>query len=652
MARLKDLKVTIGLSKKGLTKLNGDLRRTKANFRRNFGEIAGMAKNAAAAISLTLVASVGALIKKGAEMETLRTGFISIAGGANKAAAIVKELNDFTAKTPFQLQEVSKAARQLLAVGTKRSELQKELQMLGDVAASSGNNIDEIAAIFAKVQAKGKVELESLNQLAERGVSIFDELKNVTGDATMEFGAGKVSVEQFNTALANMTEEGGLAAGAMENLSQTVQGRITTLMDNLGMEMGKAAEKSGLSAAFGGLLKEATESLKGISGAAGSDVSAALGLAEEAMQGFGSVTTDNVDEVEQKMADAQASIRNLVGEIKDSATQTTGLAFLFGGKSGAMESAKQQADMLRPLLKMLEELGAAGVKLNEDVLGGNLLAGIGGDDEGPTQTLKEFKEQFLAAAKLTEARQALLDIQNESIISAQDEAAAQQGLVDAYGAATDGVIEMVELEEEAYDSAEESLVSYGLQLQKHRAIALQVATELQSAVEGMMQSIAASIGEGLGQALAGTQGALKSMGNTILMTLADLVVHVGKMAIGVGIAVTGIKKSLQSLNPIVAVAAGIALVALGTMARTGLQNSINDNVPQMAEGGLFTGASLAMVGEGPGTSSINPEVVAPLDKLQKMMGGGNVTVTGRLDGRDILISSERAGFDRNRVRGI
>jgi hypothetical protein len=72
----------------------------------------------------------------------------------------------------------------------------------------------------------------------------------------------------------------------------------------------------------------------------------------------------------------------------------------------------------------------------------------------------------------------------------------------------------------------------------------------------------------------------------------------------------------------------------------------------MADGGLFSGASLAMVGEGPGTSAINPEVVAPLDKLQQMMGGGNVTVTGRLDGRDILISSERAGFDRNRVRGF
>ncbi len=75
-------------------------------------------------------------------------------------------------------------------------------------------------------------------------------------------------------------------------------------------------------------------------------------------------------------------------------------------------------------------------------------------------------------------------------------------------------------------------------------------------------------------------------------------------------------------------------------------------LPMMANGGLFTGASLAMVGEGSGTSSVNPEVVAPLDKLQSMMGGQHVQVTGKISGRDILLTSERNAIDRNRVRGF
>ena len=73
-----------------------------------------------------------------------------------------------------------------------------------------------------------------------------------------------------------------------------------------------------------------------------------------------------------------------------------------------------------------------------------------------------------------------------------------------------------------------------------------------------------------------------------------------------------------------------------------------------AEGGMVTGATLAMVGEGPGTSLSNPEVIAPLDKLQGMIGnagGGQVEVVGKISGSDILLASDRARGNRTRTRG-
>ena len=73
-----------------------------------------------------------------------------------------------------------------------------------------------------------------------------------------------------------------------------------------------------------------------------------------------------------------------------------------------------------------------------------------------------------------------------------------------------------------------------------------------------------------------------------------------------------------------------------------------------AEGGMVTGATLAMVGEGPGTSLSNPEVIAPLDKLQGMIGnagGGQVEVIGKISGSDILLASDRARGNRTRTRG-
>tara|TARA_R100000655_G_scaffold62757_3_gene101243 strand:+ start:4788 stop:6497 length:1710 start_codon:yes stop_codon:yes gene_type:complete len=67
----------------------------------------------------------------------------------------------------------------------------------------------------------------------------------------------------------------------------------------------------------------------------------------------------------------------------------------------------------------------------------------------------------------------------------------------------------------------------------------------------------------------------------------------------------------------------------------------------LANGGLATGPTMALVGEGSGTSISNPEVIAPLDKLKNYMGG-DLRVTGRLVGNDIFLSNDKAGVSRNR----
>jgi hypothetical protein len=69
-------------------------------------------------------------------------------------------------------------------------------------------------------------------------------------------------------------------------------------------------------------------------------------------------------------------------------------------------------------------------------------------------------------------------------------------------------------------------------------------------------------------------------------------------------------------------------------------------IPGLAEGGIVTGPTLAMVGEGRG-----PEAVIPLDRLREFAGGG-VQVYGRIQGADILLSSERADRVRSRYRGF
>jgi len=65
-----------------------------------------------------------------------------------------------------------------------------------------------------------------------------------------------------------------------------------------------------------------------------------------------------------------------------------------------------------------------------------------------------------------------------------------------------------------------------------------------------------------------------------------------------------------------------------------------------------TGPTMALVGEGSGTSLSNPEVVAPLDRLRSMLSNttmnGNFVASTRLQGSDLLLVVERAERNRNR----
>lgn len=91
-------------------------------------------------------------------------------------------------------------------------------------------------------------------------------------------------------------------------------------------------------------------------------------------------------------------------------------------------------------------------------------------------------------------------------------------------------------------------------------------------IEGVFQNMATGIGESLGNMISGIEG-YDNAGNMVIGVLADLAVQVGQIAVGVGVATLGIKKALESLNPAVAIAAGVALIALGTAAKGALSKA-------------------------------------------------------------------------------
>ena len=100
-------------------------------------------------------------------------------------------------------------------------------------------------------------------------------------------------------------------------------------------------------------------------------------------------------------------------------------------------------------------------------------------------------------------------------------------------------------------------------------------------------------------------------------------------------------------NPKIAISPFLIPIIAGGAA--GLANTaFNSLIPEFAEGGLVTGPTLGLIGEGSGTSAFNPEVISPLDKLMAMMGASRVDVTGRIQGDNIILVSDKATLSRER----
>ena len=172
---------------------------------------------------------------------------------------------------------------------------------------------------------------------------------------------------------------------------------------------------------------------------------------------------------------------------------------------------------------------------------------------------------------------------------------------------------------------------------------------LNEIIRDTLQKMAVSLGESLGKMLSGGGGGIEELMNNFIGIMADGLIQIGKLAIGTGLAIKGIKLSLKSLNPYVAIAAGVALVALGTYVKGRLaksSDSMGGGATAFANGGIVSGPTLGLMGEYPGAKS-NPEVIAPLDKLKDMIGAGNGGGSFVLRGTDLVLAMNRSETSLN-----
>lgn len=171
------------------------------------------------------------------QFQQLEIAFGTMLKSKDKAASLMKDLTQFAAETPFGLQSAASGAKQLLAYGSTADTVIRELTMLGDVAAGTGQQIGDLVYLYGTLRTQGRAYLMDIRQFAGRGIPIYDELAkvlNTSKDKVNDFvSAGKVGFKEVEQAFKNMTSQGGLYGGLMEQQSASIGGRIEALKDNI-----------------------------------------------------------------------------------------------------------------------------------------------------------------------------------------------------------------------------------------------------------------------------------------------------------------------------------------------------------------------------------------------------------------------------------
>lgn len=200
----------------------------------------GVAKGMTAAYGVISAAwsAVGLVsVKYNANIEQLQTSFAVMTGSAEKAADVVERLRVMGAKTPFELPQLASVTQLLMQYGFTADDAIDKMSMLGDIAQGNADAMVSIATGYAQMSSAGKVNLQDIRQMINGGFNPLQEISERTGESMeslyQRVSNGTMSVDEITESMRYATSEGGKFYQSMEMQSQTLNGQISTLKDNL-----------------------------------------------------------------------------------------------------------------------------------------------------------------------------------------------------------------------------------------------------------------------------------------------------------------------------------------------------------------------------------------------------------------------------------
>ena len=175
-------------------------------------------------------------IEYNAQIEKYTTGFTNMLGSAEAAQQVMSQIQEDAAKTPFDVESLTKANQYLISAGENASYARSTIMALGDAVSATGGGNDELNRMSQNLQQianTGKATTAEIKQLAYAGIDVYGILADYTGKSTAEVQKMTISYDLLTQALQAASEEGGRYYNSMDTQSQTMNGRVSTLKDNV-----------------------------------------------------------------------------------------------------------------------------------------------------------------------------------------------------------------------------------------------------------------------------------------------------------------------------------------------------------------------------------------------------------------------------------
>ena len=660
MAKLNDLIVTIGAQTKQFDKALGSSMKKMQRFGMNtkkLGKSMTMGLTAPiAALGFTAVKAFDQQAKAIAQVEAGLKSTGSTVGYTSKQ--LQQMASDLQTKTIFGDEEILKdATSQLLTftniagdqfARTQSVALDLATRLDGDLKSASiqlGKALNDPIANLSALSRSGiqfsedqKQVIKSLTEsgrLAEAQTVILDELeKQYGGSAEAAAKAGTGGLKQLANSFGDLQEEFGKII--MEFLPPVIDGlkNMLATFQNLSPEVKRfMVIGAGIAAALGPLLIILPSLIQGFMA-----LLSPIGLVIAAVVGLGIAIVTFADEIAPYITDVinyfitlyneSSLLRGIIGGIKGT-VQVVFDFFLF-----AVDS----------VIGAFTDLGAIiGAIMRGDFSAIPEL--IGNAFSNAADRMAEFgakaAEDFTTAVNTELEREPLELVTKESVANALSTLGGLTNLIPsaisgggggAGATVTPTPTETVTVQADLEFQDIEFIDDADLDEEDIDKV-IERTNLVKNQINSIAQSMANFIDSTFKSIIAGTATFEEVMRDMIKQMLIQLASLIAQFAI------------LSVLMPSSLVGKGGNVMSLGKFIGGGF------GIPQMASGGIVSGPVIAQVGEYAGAQH-NPEVIAPLDKLQAMMGGQSVQVTGKISGRDILLTSERNAIDRNRVRGF